>query len=450
MPGSRLLRAALLLAPLLLVAAAAPAAEVTAPHVRVTYDGISEQQAKAIAETLSAARAVYAEQFGFDMPDQIRCAVECGAGKPSRLFTDGQDRMFLSLPSADKLLRPAKSGTFNLYGLCHEVGHIAMYRILKNRAWMTTAAAEGWAHYAGSVVVHEVYKAKGEKLWAHDPYDYRADGTARLEKQLKAASPGEIARGAGEWKKLGEIVGPKAFRRVFEAWQEAAGKASGPSASASELAAALTRTQQGKADALNAWWKGAAPVLFEATEASGFAKKGIDRTKLERPVKLELDDGTPDGKKSIAAGGHARRFRAPGGGEWYLTAVSVHGGRYGAANPPAAATFDVALCDAEMKPVAVWKQPYRLFARGEGKWVRIEVPPTRVPPGEEGFYVVLDFRPTATQGVYVSFDDSTKGTEDARSLVARPGRSGGPLTAGDWMMRIELDRPKAADALGEK
>ena len=441
LPSCRVLS---LLLPLLLLTAGATAAEVSAPHVKVTYEGIGEQQAKAIVETLSAAHRVYADHFGFDMPETVRCTVQCGPGKPSRLFTDGHDRVVLSMPSAEKLLRPGKSGTFVLYGLCHELGHVAMYRVLKDRHWLTTAGAEGWAHYAGSVVVDRVYQARGEKLWAHDPYDYRADGTPRLNRQLAAASPPEVAKGAGAWMKLGDAVGHRGFLKIFESLEQI------PPRSAMS-AEALTQSHPEQAEKLTKWWKDAAPVLFEAVEPSGFAEKRIDRAKLERrPVKLELDDGTPEGKKSIAGGGHARRFGAPGGGEWYLTAVSIHGARYGAANPPAGATFDVALCDAGMKPVAAWKQPYRLFARGEGKWVRVELPPTRVPPGEDGFYVVLDFRPTATQGVYVSFDDSTKGGDNAGSLVATPGKPGSPLPSGNWMIRAEIDRPNAADALGAK
>jgi len=99
------------------------------------------------------------------------------------------------------------------------------------------------------------------------------------------------------------------------------------------------------------------------------------------------------------------------------------------------------------KPIATWKQPYRLFERGESKWVRIELPPTRVPPGAECFFVALDFHPTASQGVYVSFDESARGTDRAGSLVATPGKKGGAFASGDWMIRAELDRPKAADAL---
>jgi hypothetical protein len=434
----------LFLGVLLGAAVSAGGAEVAAPHVTVTYEGVSEPQAKAIADTLSAARDVYVKHFGFDMPDKIRCEVVCGAGKPSRLYTDGEDRVFLSMPSPDKLRRPTKSGTFTLYGLCHELGHVAMYRVLKNRPWMTTAAAEGWAHYAGSVVVDEVYAARGEKLWAPDPYDYRADGTARLERQLKDKAVSDTARGAGEWQKLGDVVGAAGFREIFRALQHAAAQ---PTAS-SVVADALAGARPADGAALKKWWLAAAPVLFEAVEASGFRKTGIDRSKLQRrPVKLELDDGTAEGKKSIAGGGHARKFTTPGGGDWYLSAVSVHGARYGAAQPPALATFDVALCDATMKPIATWRQPYRAFERGESKWVRVEVPPTRVPPGDAGFYVVLDFHPTASQGVFVSFDEGTRGTGRAGSLVATPGKQGAAFAGGDWMIRAEVDRAKAADAL---
>ena len=166
-----------------------------------------------------------------------------------------------------------------------------------------------------------------------------------------------------------------------------------------------------------------------------------------QPLKLELDDGSAEGKKSVAGGGHARRFVAPGGDDWYLTAVSVYGARYGGPAPPTT-SFTVALCDDDMLPIAAWKQPNKLFERGEPKWVRIELPPTRVPPDADGFYLCFDFRPTATQGVFVYFDESTKGKAEGSSLVATPGKEGSPFAGGDWMIRVELDRPKATDALG--
>ena len=125
----------------------------------------------------------------------------------------------LSTPSKDTLAPPQKSGTFTLYGLCHEIGHIAMYRPLKQRDWMTTAAAEGWAHYAGSVAVDRVYQVKGEDLWPQK-YDYRADGTERLKKQLTSPTPSPIAKGAGQWQKLEAIIGTKSFPKLFATWND--------------------------------------------------------------------------------------------------------------------------------------------------------------------------------------------------------------------------------------
>src|SRR4051794_36020138 len=81
-----------------------------APEVRVTYNGIDAKQAAAIAGTLSAARDVYVREFGFEMPEMIVCTVACGPKETSRLYTDGNDRVFLSLPSKDKLAKPAASG----------------------------------------------------------------------------------------------------------------------------------------------------------------------------------------------------------------------------------------------------------------------------------------------------------------------------------------------------
>lgn len=112
----------------------------------------------------------------------------------------------LRVESIDALKRPSVSGTFVLYGLCHELGHVAQYRALKERAWLTTAGAEGWAHYAGSVVVDEVHAKKGEGVWP-DKYDYLADGTARLKRQLTAAKPSEVDREAGAWMDLEAIIG---------------------------------------------------------------------------------------------------------------------------------------------------------------------------------------------------------------------------------------------------
>src|SRR5688500_7437292 len=306
------------------------------PHVELKYEGIDEPHAKAIVETITAAREVYITHFGFDMPQTIRASVTCAPGQPNRLFTDGHDSLFLSMPDTKSLAPPAKSGTFTLYGMCHELGHMAMYRILKQRDWMTTAAAEGWAHYAGSVVVDHVYTAMGEKLWP-EPYDYRADGTARLKKQLSSPTPSPIAKGAEQWQKLEGVIGAKSFPKLLAAWN------SNTSDNPSEgLLATLIQAQPQKEQALREWWKQASPLFVEARQASAFKKTQVLSSRLTgKPAKLAGDDDIADGKRSIAGAAQGRKFVA--GDHACLTAVWIRGARYGAAKPPTT-SFDVVLC----------------------------------------------------------------------------------------------------------
>jgi hypothetical protein len=409
---------------------------VKVPGASVTYDGISTEQAGAIARTLAAARVVYAEQLKFDVPDTVTADVTCRPGNATRLFNDGRAHVSLSIASADSLARPAKSGVFHLYGLCHEMGHVAMYRTLKDRDWLTGAGAEGWAHYAGSVVVDRVWAAEGQKLWA-DAYDYRADGTARLNAQVASKNASDVDRVAGHWRELAELIKPESFPTLFAAWQKAN---SDPADPEKKLLAALVEAFPEKRASLEKWWQSAASVLVQKRPGSAFERVEIDPSKLEgKPIMLKGDDDGADGKRSIAGGGHARQFEAPAEGEWYLRSVSIHGARYGPAAPPAD-QFDVALCDAEMRPIAVWRHPYGAFERGQAKWFKVATPATRLPGT---FYVCAVFRPTARSGVFVDFDSSTQG----HSRVATPGAAGEALGQGDWMIRVEIDRAKGADAL---
>jgi hypothetical protein len=413
--------------------AGAPAAVVTAPHVQVTYEGIDANQATSIAQTLSAAWKVYVDDFGFDMPQTVICTATVIAGQPARLFTDGKDHVILEIPSKDKLAPPAKTGTFNLYGMCHELGHVAMYRTLKERDWMSSAAAEGWAHYAGSVVVDAVYAAKGQDLW-YEPYDYRADGTARLKKQLASANPSDVDQGAGQWMKLETLIGKKGFMKLFTGWQAADIDATKPG---DTLGRILTKLFDDEKDALQEWWQVSQPIFVEKRQASNVAADRVAPAQLTgKPTKLALDDDSCEDKRSIGGGGHARTFETPDDGTWCVCAVWIYGGRYGMPQPPAT-LFDISLCEPNLKGISTWKKPYSAFPRGDMKWIRFDVPPTRVP---KKFSICLNFRPTARNGVYVGIDNSTQGN----SVVGTPGKEGRPFDQGDWMIRVELDQLKPA------
>jgi hypothetical protein len=48
------------------------------------------------------------------------------------LFNDGNDSIFLTVRSDRDLRKPVDSGVFAIYGLCHEVAHLAMYRTIRD------------------------------------------------------------------------------------------------------------------------------------------------------------------------------------------------------------------------------------------------------------------------------------------------------------------------------
>lgn len=403
-------------------------------HAAVTYTGIDERHAEAIAQTAEAARAAAARDFGFDMPETVKVTVSAKPSGGVRLFTDGQDHFFLSIRSEKDLRRPSETGIFHIYGLCHETGHLAMYRPIRDHGWMTTAAAEGWAHYLGSRLVDAVHAAEGEKLWP-DQYNYLADGTQRLNGQLARDKLSPVVKGAALWKELVEIVGDKGVAPIFAAW----GKAKiDPTDPGSALRKALLAANADKR--LGKWWNKAEPLLVFKRPRSGFAARTAKPSELSgRPVERAHDDGVQAGTKSIAGGGHAVKSQIAGH-DWYLTSVRIYGSRYGYPRPPRE-DFHVWLCDKDFKVIADLPFPYSSFTRGQPKWVTLRVPrPINVP---REFILCVGFNPTRTKGVFVGHDKEASGN----SLTGLPGRGSRAFGRGDWMIRASLNRLKIADAL---
>ncbi len=402
-------------------------------HAVVSYSGVSEAYAEAIAATVEAARAVAMEQFGFDMPETIHVTVRADRRGRPRLFNDGQDRIDLTVRSEKDLRKPADSGIFHLYGLCHEVGHLAMYRVIRDHGWMTAAAAEGWAHYAGSRIVDGVHARKGEALWP-DRYDYLADGTKRLGAQLSGKTPGDVVKGAGLWKRLVAIVGDKGVAPIFAAWGKAEVDPTDPGAA---LRKALLATNQDKR--LGRWWNQAEALMVLKRPRSGFVARTAKPAELTgQPMDLAHDDGAAAGRNSIAGGGHGVRFETQGEG-WCLMAVRIHGTRYGRPRPPRE-DFHVWLCDKDLKVIADFPFPYARFPRGPSRWVTLKTPPTHVP---REFVLCVGFNPTGTKGVFVSRAKQAGG----RSLTGLPGRGARPFRKGDWLIRAQVDQLKIANPL---
>ena len=405
-----------------------------ADHVVVTYSGIDATWAQAVARCASAARAAAIEHFAFDMPETVRIQIRCDAKARVRLYTDGRNSFFLTIRSAEDLRRPAVTGIFQLYGLCHETGHVAMYRVIRNHRWMTGPAAEGWAHYLGSRLVDLVHAREGESLWP-DRYDSLADGTRRMKRQLAGRKLDPTARAAKLWGQLAKIVGDKKIVTVFRAWAAAKIDFANPGATLGKALPAIG----GKKRQLAKWSKTAEPLFVQKVPRSGFAVRTARPGDLTgQPAELAHDDGKPAAKRSIAGGGHAVRFQTAGLG-WYLTGVKIYATRYGRQRPPRE-KFHIWLCDKDFKTIADFPLPYAKFQRGRPKWVSLPIRPTEVP---REFILCIAFNPTRTKGVFVYHDRNGGGM----SLAGLPGRGGGAFARGDWLLRATVDQLKTADAL---
>jgi hypothetical protein len=391
-------------------------------HVVVTYDGISRSYAEAIGRAVAAARQEAVDHYGFDMPATIQIAVNVDPQGQVRLFNDGQDRFNLMVRSEKDLHKPSESGIFHLYGMCHEVGHLAMYRLVRNHSWMTSEAAEGWAQYLGSQLVDAVYAKEGAELWP-DRYDYREDGMKRLREQ------GVKAKGPVAWHKLTKIVGDKGIAPIFRAWDKTTFDPADP---AIALGKALQTASAKEETAV--WWDASKELFVHKRPKSAVVAHTADATRLAGGSReLAQDDGKPADRSSIAGGGHAVRFESPDG-ESYLTEVRIHGTRYGRPTPPNE-DFQVWLCDKDFKEIAKFSYPYAKFQKGKPRWVVLKTKPTRVP---STFIVCVGFNPTGTKGVFVSRDAEGSGY----SLTGLPGGEATPFVQGDWLIRVTIGQKK--------
>jgi hypothetical protein len=239
-----------------LFAGGATAGDISAPHVHVAFEGITEPQARSIANTVSAAWTIFSGEFGFEMPDRIKVAVSIG--KQAKLSSAGES-VFLELRSPEELDPPERTRLYNLYGMCHELGHIAWAKNMRGLYVFDWDGNEGWAHYMGSEVVDRLYDLKGPSLW-HVPYDYRADGSARLKRSLAEKHPSGIDRAAGSWQELESLIGRRGFAKLLPALWEATHTLSGGLSPA--IQRALVTAFPNKAEPLTAWWSRSADLLL--------------------------------------------------------------------------------------------------------------------------------------------------------------------------------------------
>jgi len=396
-------------------------------RVRVEHNIGKQDEAyiKAIAKIVdfAASRAI---EYGFDMPTQFRVTVHLDPNQNVRLSTTGDFQIHFSIQNTNQLLAPAKSGVNIVYGLCHEIGHICQYRILKPRAWMSTGACEGWAHYFGAHVVDLLFKKHGKKIWP-DEHDYSNKGLKKALMRMKSARD-ETNQGADRWNRLASIVGikgvPGFFRRLNDAGIDAFN-------AAADVERVLSKEKKGSK--LVKWWKEARQVLVKELEKSAFKTETVKKRALSgKPKLLSHDEGDPTGKVSWPGSSGAAVAFEVSRNSMYLTEVHVYGMRYGKKTDE---HFFLWLLDDEFKAITCFSIPYEEFAYGPAHWETLEVPPTLVP---RDFFICVIYNSESDKGVFRYHD----GSAGANSFSGVPGEAVRGYNNGDWLIRAVVRRKK--------
>jgi len=398
----------------------------TGEDCTVEYNGVDAAYAQALSGLYSAICLGYKDTFSLKLPRDAVIKVEAGADA-TRLWNDGDRYIFLDLADAGDL-DPAR-GYRHVYGLCHEAGHIVMYSQLDSLAGLPEGVGEGWAHYCGSLVCDYVWDKLGAAAWPV-PHDYSGDGRARLGSQCTTREQDPTTLAACTFYTIGEQYGHK---RVGWAMRGALA----PEPRGSELMGRFAEVLDAQAGA------GASDLIPEAVrkskaQASGeviVIDPGVSASNSSAATDDEgwlcYDDGVYDGMRSMAGSGHAVRFSAPKGAK--LEKVKLMGARYGLQH--SSSTFRVTVLNSNFNEIKFFEFPFTKYTqRGEPLyWVEFDMLELEVP---EEFYVLFDFDPTATDGVYVGFNAHSTGN----SFSALPGGHIKPFREGDWMIRTLLDK----------
>ena len=144
----------------------------------ITYPHGLDDYAEAILKICDNAHWAYYEIYHLSFPVAVRISIFIFPSSHIQLETK-RYHIYLHLPSDEYLLPPTISGVFNIFGFCHEIGHIMF--MVDNGPF-----SEGWASYAAAFqLVPFVYRSLGEDAWPQ-PYNYsKYDGPDRYLKFIE-------------------------------------------------------------------------------------------------------------------------------------------------------------------------------------------------------------------------------------------------------------------------
>lgn len=137
----------------------------------IQYEECAADYAKASLSILELVKE-NATDMGFALPRKIHLRII--KSKKNRLYFDikNPNSIIWEFKSLYDFLSPRESGYNNIYGLCHEMGHVCMFSITPHKNnWMTRDYREGWADFFGNLMIDSIHKTLGPDFWP-DPHNY--------------------------------------------------------------------------------------------------------------------------------------------------------------------------------------------------------------------------------------------------------------------------------------
>ena len=137
----------------------------------IQYEECAADYAKASQKILELVKR-NAIDLGFTLPKRIHLKIV--QSEKNRLYFDikNPNSITWEFTSLNDFLSPNKSGYNNIYGLCHEMGHVCMFNITSHKNnWMTRDYREGWADFFGNLMIDSLHMTLGTGFWP-DPHNY--------------------------------------------------------------------------------------------------------------------------------------------------------------------------------------------------------------------------------------------------------------------------------------
>lgn len=187
-------------------------------HFKVKYDIEAEKYVKASIKVLESAWNI-ATRNGYKLPDKIRFNVR--NTDRSVLYFDRKSlkEITLEYKNIDSFNSPNQGGKNNIYGLCHELGHLCMYNTTTNKNnWMSYNFRESWADFFGNFLIDSVHAELGTDFWPNS-YDYlEFSGSEYMAKRIEKNNSkiADFNKAGKFWIELNSIVGFKNMNRIFE------------------------------------------------------------------------------------------------------------------------------------------------------------------------------------------------------------------------------------------